>query len=134
MIPARHTCAGEDLSPALVWTSTPDAAELAVVVRDRDASGFVHWVLAGIDPAVLGIGEGGIPEGAVPGMNSHGTSGWFGPCPPMGSGTHTYTFVLYALPTAVTVDPTLLADDAARLIETSAAQRATLTGTVTATG
>ena len=50
-IPARYTCRGEDVSPPLLWTGVPSGTvELAVVVRDVDAEGFVHWVVAGLPP------------------------------------------------------------------------------------
>ena len=66
-------------------------------MRDRNAGGFVHWVVTGIDPFVQGVGEGGLPENAVEGPNGAGTVGWIGPCPPAGSGMHTYEFALLAL-------------------------------------
>jgi Raf kinase inhibitor-like YbhB/YbcL family protein len=94
---AGHTCDGADVSPPLAWASTPPAAELAVVVRDPDADGFVHWVVTGIDPLVQGLGEGGVPEGAIEHPNDFGQAGWRGPCPPDGE-THTYEVAVYALP------------------------------------
>ncbi len=67
-IPVRFTCTGDELSPASSWTGTPlDASSLALVVRDRNAGGFVHWVVTGIDPFVQGVGEGGLPENAIEG-------------------------------------------------------------------
>ncbi|MEQ1787374.1 MAG: YbhB/YbcL family Raf kinase inhibitor-like protein, partial [Acidimicrobiales bacterium] len=82
VIPEHLTCTGAALSPDLSWTGTPlDAVALALVARDRDAGGFVHWVVTGIDPFVQGIGEGGVPENAVEGTNGAGTVGWLGPCP-----------------------------------------------------
>jgi Raf kinase inhibitor-like YbhB/YbcL family protein len=132
-IPERLTCTGEAVSPDLSWTDMPpDAESLALVVRDRNAAGFVHWVVTGIDPFVQGIGEGGVPEGAVEGRNSAGTTGWLAPCPPAGSGTHTYEVVLLALPGVVAVPPDATGEQAAALIEASAGERAVLTGTVTA--
>ena len=63
------------MSPDLSWTDLPaDAESLALIVRDRNAAGFVHWVVTGIDPSVQGIGEGGVPEGAVEGQNGAGTT------------------------------------------------------------
>lgn len=131
VITSRHTCAGEDISPPLAWASTPPATELALVVRDRNAEGFVHWVVTGIDPAVQGFGEGGIPEGAVEATNSTGTLGWFGPCPPAGSGTHTYDLVLHALPEPLALEPGLPAAEAARRVEGASSGQAVLSGTVT---
>jgi Raf kinase inhibitor-like YbhB/YbcL family protein len=132
VIPDALTCAGAATSPALAWTGTPlDAVSLAIVVRDRDAAGFVHWVVNGIDPFVQGIGEGGIPENAVEGRNDSGTIGWLAPCPPAGSGLHTYEVLLLALPASVELPADASGEQAATLLEASAGQRAVLTGTVT---
>jgi Raf kinase inhibitor-like YbhB/YbcL family protein len=132
VIPARYTCAGSNVSPPLAWASTPPAAELALVVRDRDADGFVHWVVTGIDPAVQGMGEGGLPEGAVEALTSAGTAGWYGPCPPAGSGTHAYDFVLHALARPVDLMTGLPAAEAAAQVERASTGSATLTGVVSA--
>ena len=96
-IPVRNTCAGEDVAPALSWSGVPDGAvELALVVIDDDADGFVHWVLTGFDPAIRSLLEGQVPDGARQWSNTFGAPRWNGPCPPAGS-PHTYRFVLYAL-------------------------------------
>lgn len=95
-IPARFTCDGEDVSPPLQWNAQPDGTQsLAIVMVDHDApvpGGFTHWVVTGLDPPGGGVGEAST-EG-VAGVNSAGTTGWSGPCPP--SSTHTYTFTVYA--------------------------------------
>lgn len=134
VIPGRFTCEGEDLSPPLAWASTPAAAELALVVRDRDAAGFVHWIVTRIDPAIQGFGEGGVPEAAVETGNSAGTLGWYGPCPPAGTGTHNYDFVLHALPEPLSLEPGMPAAEAAQLVEGASSSHAALSGTVTAGG
>lgn len=135
VLPARLTCAGAATSPDLAWTGTPaDAVELAIVVRDRDADGFVHWVVTGIDPFVQGIGEGGVPENAIEGPNGADAIGWLGPCPPAGSGTHTYEVALLSLPAVVALPPGGTAEEVASLLEASADERAILAGTVTAGG
>jgi Raf kinase inhibitor-like YbhB/YbcL family protein len=97
-IPSRHTCDGEDLSPALSWTDPPeDTRSLALVVDDPDApSGtFTHWLAWGIDPAAGGLGEGEKPP--QEGRNDFGKAGYGGPCPPPGHGVHHYSFRLTAL-------------------------------------
>jgi len=133
VLPDELTCTGVAVSPNLSWTGTPlDTVELAIVARDRDAGGFVHWVVTGIDPFVQGVGEGGIPENAVEGLNGAGTLGWLGPCPPAGSGLHTYEVVLLALPSVVALPPEGTGEELASLLEASASVRAVLTGTVTA--
>ncbi|MET0727151.1 MAG: YbhB/YbcL family Raf kinase inhibitor-like protein [Acidimicrobiales bacterium] len=129
-IPPRHTCAGEGISPPLSWASTPPAAELALVVRDRTADGFVHWVVTGIDPVVQGLGEGAVPEGAVEARNDAGSVGWSAPCPP--NGTHTYELSLHVLPERLTLEGGAPPDQAALMVEGASTVAATLTATVSA--
>ena len=98
-IPARFTCDGADVSPALAWAGAPAGTEsLVLVVHDPDARDFVHWVAYDID----GAPDGTLPEAiarsaASPkqGRNGFGNDGYGGPCPP--SGTHHYVFRLSAL-------------------------------------
>lgn len=127
VIPDRHTCAGEDLSPALSWTNVPeDTQELAIVVRDQSAtvegpSGdeheFVHWVVGGIDPTSEELPENTVPEGAVEALTNFGEPGWGGPCPPEGSGDHIYEFRIYALGEPLNLVPDLDPEQAVALIE-----------------
>jgi Raf kinase inhibitor-like YbhB/YbcL family protein len=58
---------------------------------------FVHWALAGVDPAEISLLEGDVPTGAVQAENAFGTIGWSGPCPPEGDPEHSYRFTMYAL-------------------------------------
>ena len=96
VVPARFTCRAEDVSPPLLWQGVPaGTVELALVVRDVDAEGFVHWVIAGLPPQLGGLAEGTPPADAVEAANDFGRPGWGGPCPP--AGTHNYEFRLYAL-------------------------------------
>jgi Raf kinase inhibitor-like YbhB/YbcL family protein len=96
------TCDGADTSPALRWFGAPDGTStFAVVVTDVDAldedgQPFVHWVLANISAEVTALEDGVAPVGAIEGLNSFGTQGWRGPCPPPG-GSHRYRFALHAL-------------------------------------
>jgi Raf kinase inhibitor-like YbhB/YbcL family protein len=97
-IPRRHGCEGEDLSPPLSWSGTPEGTRsLALVVDDPDAPGgtFTHWLGWGLDPGAIGLGEG--EAAPVEGRNDFGTSGYRGPCPPPGHGRHRYSFRLHAL-------------------------------------
>ncbi|MCX6027274.1 MAG: YbhB/YbcL family Raf kinase inhibitor-like protein [Chloroflexi bacterium] len=102
-IPGKFTCDGDDVSPALQWSTPPTGVRSYVLIMDDpDApmGTFVHWVLYNIPGEstalpeavartrqVTGIGEQGI--------NSARQTGYFGPCPP--GGTHRYYFKLYAL-------------------------------------
>lgn len=109
-IPAKHSCQGEDLSPALEWQGAPTGtAVFALIVDDTDARGFVHWVaynIAGNTNGGGGLAEAVLPAGPpLQGRNDFGRTGYGGPCPP--SGTHHYRFTLYALsqPLAVKANP-----------------------------
>jgi Raf kinase inhibitor-like YbhB/YbcL family protein len=93
-IDAQYTCKGADTSPAISWSGVPaNAQELAISLVDLDASGFVHWIVAGLDPASTGIAAGKVPAGAIQAANGFGEAKYGGPCPP--DGQHKYT--LYAL-------------------------------------
>jgi Raf kinase inhibitor-like YbhB/YbcL family protein len=95
-IPARFSCNGAGDRPALRFGGVPSGAkELALLVIDPDAGGFVHWTVYGMAPGTTGIGATGLPAGAREGQNSAGKTGWTPPCPP--SGTHRYQFELYWL-------------------------------------
>jgi Raf kinase inhibitor-like YbhB/YbcL family protein len=103
LIPPRHTCDGEDISPPLAWSGVPEGAKsLALVADDPDAprGTWVHWVIYNIPASEKGLAEN-VPEretldgGARHGTNDFKKAGYGGPCPP--SGTHRYFFKLYAL-------------------------------------
>jgi len=98
-IPEKYSCDGEDVSPPLEWAGVPEGTvELLLTLLDPDVpSGvFTHWTVHSIDPSSPGIPEGGVPEGAVEGLNSFGDAGYEGPCPPPGP-AHRYVFTLAAL-------------------------------------
>lgn len=98
-IPARFTCDGENLSPALQWSGVPEQAKsLVLICEDPDAPGgtFVHWAVVNLPPRSTGVAAGGpVPQGAVELFNDFGKKGYGGPCPP--NGTHRYFFKLAAL-------------------------------------
>lgn len=103
-IPARYSCEGENLSPALRWEDLPEEAQsLALIVDDPDAPDmtWVHWVLYNLGVGETGLAEGvkiaDLENGAVEGVNDFKKIGYGGPCPPKGHGTHHYFFKLYAL-------------------------------------
>ncbi len=110
-IPKRYTCDGEDVSPPLGWSDLPaNTASLALIVDDPDAPDpaapqrtWVHWVLynipAGENALAEGIAPEGLPPGTLQGINDWKTTGYGGPCPPIGK--HRYFFKLYALDTVL---------------------------------
>ncbi len=97
-IPARHTCEGEDVSPALAWSDVPaEARSLALIADDPDAprGTFTHWLAWGLDAQATGLAEG--ERAPSEGRNDFGVTGYRGPCPPPGHGRHRYIFRLFAL-------------------------------------
>ena len=115
-LPVDNTCRGADRSPPLSWTRPPvGTVELAVVVRDVDAEGFVHWVIAGIDPATGGVAEATPPAGSVEATNDFGRPGWTGPCPT--DDTHHYDIRVYALAHPSGITPGQPGAEAAAAIE-----------------
>lgn len=96
-IPDAFRCAGPEASPEISWTGVPaEAKSLALVLVDEDAPEYVHWVVANIDPATSALLAGSVDPNAVQAMNSAGSIGFSGPCPPEGE-THAYSLSLYAL-------------------------------------
>ena len=106
-IPARYTCEGEDISPALEWSGVPNEAKSVVlIVDDPDApdpnnpkTTWVHWVLYNLPVSATGLPEAvsvqDLPQGTRQGRNDWKRLGYGGPCPPIGR--HRYFHKLYAL-------------------------------------
>jgi phosphatidylethanolamine-binding protein (PEBP) family uncharacterized protein len=114
-IPARFSCDGAKARPALRFAGVPaGAAELALIVVDPDAGGFVHWT------------SYGLPAGAREGENSTGATGWTPPCPP--SGNHRYEFRLYWLKRASGLDAGAKPDDVIAAVRASAGADGLLVG------
>ena len=110
-IPARFTCSGDNLSPALAWTDPPSGTQsLALIVDDPDAPGgvFTHWVLYDLAASARQLPEGtqmkADPEGGRQGSNGFDKTGYGGPCPPPGH-VHRYYFRLYALDSKLGLPP-----------------------------
>lgn len=93
-------CGGENVSPELHWSGVPARAKsLALIAHDPDAplpGGFDHWVLYDIPASATHIDAGRALSAHQTGVNTRGTTGYTGPCPPPGK-THHYMFTLYAL-------------------------------------
>jgi Raf kinase inhibitor-like YbhB/YbcL family protein len=108
-MPARHTCEGADVSPALRWSGAPPSTRsFVLIVDDPDAPDprapqrtWVHWVVYNLpaDTKHLTDDAAGqrLPDGALQGLNDWKREGYGGPCPPIGR--HRYFHKLYALDT-----------------------------------
>jgi Raf kinase inhibitor-like YbhB/YbcL family protein len=107
----KYTCDGDDISPVLEWSETPDGTKsFALIVDDPDAPDpvnpkmtWVHWVLYNIPATANSLSEGitntNLPEGTLEGINDWKRTGYGGPCPPIGK--HRYFHKLYALDTVL---------------------------------
>jgi Raf kinase inhibitor-like YbhB/YbcL family protein len=104
-IPRKYSCDADDVSPPLQWTDPPAGTlSFALVMDDPDAGGFRHWLIYGLTAAARALPEAvpadpDLPDGSRQGNTSWSRVGYGGPCPP--SGTHHYSFRLYALDVAL---------------------------------
>jgi Raf kinase inhibitor-like YbhB/YbcL family protein len=98
---------GKNVSPALRWTGTPPTGTrswaLAMVDTTAPGRGYVHWLVLDIPVSASLIptaasGRDLMPPGSAELRNDSGGYGYAGPQPP--AGTHTYEFVVYAMPVA----------------------------------
>jgi Raf kinase inhibitor-like YbhB/YbcL family protein len=93
-IPRHFTCDAENVSPPLMWAGEPPGTQsFALVVDDRDANGFVHWLVWDIPASVHSLAEGSAASG-ISGSNGFHERGYGGPCPPH---SHLYAFLLLAV-------------------------------------
>lgn len=87
-------------APRLTISGVPDGtAELAIICHDPDAplpDGFTHWTLYGIPADTTDLGADA-DSTYRPGPNDFGETGYGGPMPPGGHGTHHYYFWVFAL-------------------------------------
>jgi Raf kinase inhibitor-like YbhB/YbcL family protein len=107
-IPKKYTCSGASISPHLQWKPSTDARiqSYVLIVDDPDAQRvvgktFVHWiVMLPADITHLDEGASTKARSRIPGIeltNDGHSQHYTGPCPPKGSGVHTYRFSLFAL-------------------------------------
>lgn len=112
-IPPRHSEYADGVSPELSWTAVPRAKSYALLTEDPDAkpiTPFVHWLAWNIPANVTRLPEGlqeqprlTEPDGVLQGKTSRGSTGYYGPRPPVGDPPHRYHFLLLALDTILNV-------------------------------
>jgi len=136
-IPAKYSCIGKNISPALTWTEPPAGTQsFTLIMDDPDAPSrtWVHWVLFNI-PADMRDFQEDLPitrknvdlNAIYVGGNSSGATAYQGPCPP--SGTHRYFFKLYALDTAISLSPGATKDQLLKAMNGHILAQAELMGT-----
>jgi len=120
-VPLKYTAYGDNVSPQIVWGELPQGTEqLALVMDDPVAptpEPFVHWVVYNIPATAPELPEGLSTEerisepaalaGTINGVNGLGRTGYFGPRPPADGELHAYHFWVYALDTALDLEPGL---------------------------
>ena len=105
VIHAASRAGGQNVSPALTWTSTAGAAQLLLIVEDPDAptrTPYLHCI-ALLDPSMAGLDRGALSDPVAPGVRFARSAvgpGYFGPAPPKSHGPHRYVFQLFALEAA----------------------------------
>ncbi len=122
-IPTKYDGAGADVSPPLQWGNPPEGTRtFALVLDDPDAKGgtWIHWLIFNLPAETRGLPEAvtpakGLPSGAVHGKNTWGKAAYGGPNPP--GGTHHYYFRVYALDTALDLDPGIRSKELARAMK-----------------
>ena len=124
-LPAKYTCDGAGVSPALAWTDPPAGTQsFALVVDDPDVptKTVVHWLIYDLPPATRALPEGvptkaKLPDGSRQGKNVAGKVGYTGPCPQKGGAAHHYFFKLYALDYQTGLKPKATAADVEKAIK-----------------
>ena len=98
--PANPNCVGQNVSPELSWSGTPDGTKsFAITMIDpegRAGLGVFHWVAYGIPANVTSFAEGevtAVSDKYVGGKSTQGVGNYSGPCTPPGS-PHHYTFMI----------------------------------------
>ncbi len=109
--PAEYTCDGKDVSPK-IEISGLNATSIVMILDDLDApsGAFTHWLIWNIEP--VDIIPADIPKTmnvtkpikAVQGINTGGTIGYGGPCPPPGR-PHRYFLKVYGLDRMLDLKP-----------------------------
>lgn len=131
-IPRRYTGEGEDISPPISWSGVPPGTkELALICEDPDApreEPWSHWVVYHIPADRTSLPEGSA-GGAMEGQNDFGRSGYGGPMPPPGHGTHHYHFKVWALDQSPDVGPGATRNRLLRAIQGHVIAQGELVGT-----
>lgn len=115
VIPPKYTQAGDELSPALAWSGTPEGAtHLVLIVRDLDAAtsagtdDVLHWLVWNIPARTTSLAEGlGQGPTLADGSRQISVSGPYyrGPGAASGGPPHHYVFELFAVDGPIAVPP-----------------------------
>lgn len=112
-IPAKHSQAGDEVSPPLSWSAGPDGTmSYVLIAHDLDAAigngtdEILHWLLWNIPASARGLSEGQPPGNQLAdGTRQISASGPYfrGPGAAAAGSPHHYVFELYALDTMLDI-------------------------------
>lgn len=98
-IPAKYTCDGLNVNPALEITGVPQRAKSLLLVMDSNNltndDVFIHWLVWNIPVGIKKIEENSLPNFSIEGKNDFSLNKYVGPC--FDNGFRSYKFKLYAL-------------------------------------
>jgi Raf kinase inhibitor-like YbhB/YbcL family protein len=100
VIPAKFTCHGAGVSPAIYWSAPPPGTKSLALIVDDSATPIsprIYWLVFDISPATTDLQVGSLPPHARVAENSSGKADYDAPCP-VGK-PHYYRFTVYALNT-----------------------------------
>ncbi len=112
-IPRKYTRYFDNFSPPLAWSGAPAATRAYVLIMDDpfNPTRLVnHWTAFNLAATALPEGvpvnaQTPPPLSARQGVATAGQLGYVGPRPPVGDAPHPYHFQVFALDTALTLDP-----------------------------
>jgi Raf kinase inhibitor-like YbhB/YbcL family protein len=139
-IPARHTQAGDQISPEFKWTNVPAGTRSFVfnmldpdVAIQHGTETQPHWIVWNIPTAATGLPEGVKPGGDLhDGSHQISASGpqYRGPGAPANGPLHHYTFEVYALDIPLDVTASTATPPVAAALETRASVMRAMQGHV----
>lgn len=88
----------------------------------------MHWMVAGIDSASMGLEEDRLPEAAIVGRNDFGKVGYGGPCPLSDHEPHRYVYTVIASAAGLNLQPGFSAQDLHDALAGQVIARGELTG------
>lgn len=112
MLAPKYSEYADGVSPPLSWPAVQGATSYALIMEDPDApqKPFVHWLAWNIPAQTTSLPEGlqeqprlTEPEGVLQGRTTRGSTGYYGPRPPVGDPAHHYHFQVFALDTVLSL-------------------------------
>ena len=101
---------GESIAQIHKTLAAPGAQTYALIMEDPDAKPPLHWLMWNVPARLTALPQGmqkqarlSDPDGVLQGRNSHGSSGYYGPRPPIGEGAHHYHLQVFALDAPLTI-------------------------------